>query len=215
MGAGRDRRARLAVRPRLAGPDAARREDAGPEEPADTAGDARPGPWGRATGTASGAAGGAALSAGQAVYSRGVLPALVHAADPAQELPEPAPVRSPATLDRSATLRWLAGGLACLALFWGVSQFADRLGRLYLVWGAIIAGVLPQHGVRAGAGGLPGGRALRPLPAGTSPFWAPTVDDLLTTPNALVLRTLAAPAAAPGTRRGRRLSPTGPSCSGP
>ena len=76
----------------------------------------------------------------QAVYSRGVLPALVHADDPAQELPEPAPV----PLARNAgplgdiTLAGRGTGLPLLVL--GVSQFADRLGRLYVVWGAIIAG---------------------------------------------------------------------------
>jgi hypothetical protein len=133
----------------------------------------------------------------QAVYSRGVLPALVHADDTAQEIPEPAPVRSPATLDRSATLRWVAGGLACLCLFCGVSQFADRLSRLFVVWGAIIAGfffnsvfALVQVGCQAG--GLFG--LYQP---GASPFWGPTVDDLLTTPNASVLRTIAAPSGAP------------------
>ena len=50
--------------------------------------------------------------------------------------------RSPATLDRAATLRWLVGAAVCLGIFWGVSHFADRLGRLYLVWGSIVAAFL-------------------------------------------------------------------------
>ena len=49
--------------------------------------------------------------------------------------PEAPEVRSPASLDRSATLRWLVGASACLGIFWAVSHFTDRLGRLYLVWG--------------------------------------------------------------------------------
>lgn len=127
----------------------------------------------------------------QAAYSRGVLPRLALADDPTFELPEAANVRSPSTLDRSATLRWTAGAAACLALFWGVSQFADRLGRLYLVWGCIVAGffvntafALVQVGCRVG--GLYG--FIQP---GKGPFWSPTVDDLLSTPNAPVLRTMA------------------------
>ena len=132
----------------------------------------------------------------QAVYSRGVLPGLVHADDPAQELPERAPVRSPATLDRAATLRWLAGGLACLCLFWGVSQFADRLGRLYVVWGSIIAGFFLNTAFALVQVGCQVGGLFGLYQPGASPFWGPTVDDLLTTPNASVLRTLAAPAGA-------------------
>jgi O-antigen ligase len=134
----------------------------------------------------------------QAVYSRGVLPALVHTDDPSQELPRPASVRSPATLDRSATLRSVVGGLACLGLFWGVSHFTDRLGRLYVVWGCIIAAfffntafALVQVGCQVeGLFGL--------LQPGTSPFWAPTVDDLVRVPNTAVLRPVAVSAATAG-----------------
>jgi hypothetical protein len=127
----------------------------------------------------------------QAAYARGVLPALAQADDPGEVLPEPAVVRSPATLDRAGTLRWLAGALACLGLFWGVSQFADRLGRVYLVWGAIVAAFFVNTSfalvqVSCQAPGLFG--LFEP---GSSPFWAPSVDDVLTTPGAVVLRPLA------------------------
>jgi hypothetical protein len=126
-----------------------------------------------------------------AAYSQGVLPGLVRGDDPAAELPEPARIRSPASLDRSATLRWLAGATACLALFWSVSRFADRLGRLYLVWGCIVAAfffntVFGVVQVGCQAGGLFG--LLEP---GSAPFWAPSSDDLVTTPNTTVFRTLA------------------------
>ena len=76
------------------------------------------------------------------VYARGVLPNLVHADDPEANLPEAIPIRSPASLDRSATLRWLVSAAACLGIFWVVSHFTDRLGRLYLVWGVVIAGFM-------------------------------------------------------------------------
>jgi O-antigen ligase len=132
----------------------------------------------------------------QAVYARGILPTLARADDPGEELPEPAPVRSPATLDRAATVRWLAGAIACLGLFWAVSQFSDRLSRLYLVWGAVVAAFFFNTAfavvqVSCQSSGLFG--VFQP---GTSPFWAPSVDDLLTTPGAVVLRTLPPPATA-------------------
>ncbi len=73
------------------------------------------------------------------VYSQGVLTGVASADDPSHEWAEPAQVRSPISVDRPATLRWLAGATVCLALFWGVSQFTDRLARLYLVWGCIVA----------------------------------------------------------------------------
>ena len=31
------------------------------------------------------------------------------------------------------------GAAACLGIFWAVTHFADRLGRLYLVWGCVVA----------------------------------------------------------------------------
>ena len=80
--------------------------------------------------------------AAQEIYSFGVIPALAHADSPAIELGNPTQSRSPATLDRSATLRWLFSALACLGIFWTVSHFTDRLKRLYLVWGCVLAAFL-------------------------------------------------------------------------
>jgi hypothetical protein len=129
----------------------------------------------------------------QAVYSRGVLPALAKRDDPAFDLPEPANVRSPVTLDRSSTLRWLAGATACLALFWAVSQYSDRLGRLYLVWGCIVAAFFVNTAFAVVQVGCKVGGLYGKIEPGKGPFWTPTVDDLLTTPNTLVLRTIATP----------------------
>jgi hypothetical protein len=125
------------------------------------------------------------------VYALGTLTRPVLDADPSIALPEPAAIRSPVTVDRSATLRWLAGASACLALFWGVSQFADRLGRLYVVWGSIVAAFFLNTAFAVvqlvgGMGGLYG--FIQP---GHGPIWGPTAHELLTTPNATALRTIA------------------------
>ncbi|MGP0069554.1 MAG: O-antigen ligase domain-containing protein, partial [Isosphaeraceae bacterium] len=76
------------------------------------------------------------------VYATGTWSRLVLADDPDAKLPPPASVRSPATLDRAATLRWLVGAAVCLGIFWTVSHHVDRLNRLYWVWGSIAAAFL-------------------------------------------------------------------------
>jgi hypothetical protein len=106
-------------------------------------------------------------------------------------------MRSPATLARPATLRWMAGATACLALFWAVSTHADRLGRLYLVWGCVVAafffntafGVVQVGCQSSGLFGL--------LQPGNGPFWAPSLDDLATTPTTTLFRTLGGSGAHP------------------
>jgi hypothetical protein len=130
------------------------------------------------------------------VYARGVLPNLVHADDPEANLPEAIAIRSPASLDRSATLRWLVSAAACLGIFWVVSHFTDRLGRLYLVWGVVIAGFMINTALAIvqitnrsdGLYGL--------FVPGSAPSWAPSMDDLLDSPTTVVLRNLNGPDAA-------------------
>ncbi len=124
------------------------------------------------------------------IYSLGVIPELARADFPSVELGEPAQIRSPATLDRAATLRWLFGALACLGIFWAVSHFADRLKRLYLVWGCVLAaflmnGALDLVQITGGVEGLFG--CYRP---GAAPFWAPSSSDLLDSPSSSSLRRL-------------------------
>ena len=126
----------------------------------------------------------------QEIYSLGVIPELARADLPSVELGEPAQIRSPATLDRAATLRWLFGALACLGVFWAVSHFADRLKRLYLVWGCVLAafllnGALDLVQITGGVEGLFG--SYRP---GAAPFWAPSSSDLLDSPSSSSLRRL-------------------------
>jgi hypothetical protein len=136
--------------------------------------------------------------AAQQIYAYGVMPRLARADLPELELSGPAQVRSPATLDRSATLRWLFGAAACLAIFWSVSHFADRRRRLYLLWGSIVAAFLLNGAfalvqLAGGAQGLFG--FLRP---GAGPLWAPSLDNLQEAPSLTFLRPLGDSAAAGG-----------------
>ncbi len=127
------------------------------------------------------------------VYATGAWSRLVQADDPTAVLPTPAPVRSPATLDRAATLRWLVGAAVCLGIFWTVSHYVDRLGRLYWVWGSIAAGFLLNValGVVQISGHAEGlfGFILPEHP----PAWGPTRDDLLESPVPAALHRLEPP----------------------
>ena len=136
------------------------------------------------------------------VYSRGVLPEAVHADDAEAILPEELQIRSPATIDRSATLRWLVGALSCLGIFWAVSRYTDRLGRLYLVWGLVVAGFLINTAwaivqVTHKSDGLYG-----LFVPGSGPSWTPSLNDVLESPTTAVLRNLAdSPSTAPSTAK--------------
>lgn len=129
----------------------------------------------------------------QQVYSLGFFPDRVRELDPSCELPSPATNRSPITVDRAGTLRWIASASVCLALFWGVSHYTDRLRRLYLVWGCLLAVfflntcfvVVQVVGRSNGLYGL--------YEPGHGPMWTPSLTDLMTSPNALVLRTVTGP----------------------
>ena len=175
----------------------ARRDDAGPQEPADAPGTARAGAGRRAARAAAGGGLDAALAAvARGVRARASCPTVPARSTPASSFRQAPQIRSPVTLDRSATLRWLAGASACLAVFWGVAQYADRLGRLYVVWGSVVAGFFLNTAVAAvqvvcGSKGLFGF-----IEPGVSPSWSPNWNDLLTSPNASVLR--AAGEARPG-----------------
>lgn len=124
------------------------------------------------------------------VYSHGMPLRQARLDDASMQPPEAVEVRAPVTLDRSATLRWLIGAAGCLALFWGVSQYTDRLGHLQVVWGSIVAAFFLNSAIGvvqlvSGSAGLYG--AIEP---GKGLIWAPSTNDLLTTPNATVLRPL-------------------------
>ncbi len=133
----------------------------------------------------------------RAIYTRGAATVAAAQDDPAATLPEAAGIRSPASLDRAATVRKLALLAACLGVFWSVSRGVDRLERLYLVWGAVIAGFLVNAvlaTVQAGTGG--DGLFGFITPGAGAPWWAPDGNDLVDAPGVVVFRELPAGAAA-------------------
>jgi hypothetical protein len=126
----------------------------------------------------------------QQIYSYGNLPALARTDFPSVQLDLPLVIRSPATLDRAATLRWLVGAALGMGIFWAVGHFVDRLGRLYLVWGCVVAAFVLNAGlglvqIVGQSEGLYG--FLQP---GKAPIWAPSESDLLETPGTAALRRL-------------------------
>lgn len=144
------------------------------------------------------------------VYTRGVLPAAALDDDPKAAIPEASSIRSPASLDRAATVRKLALLAACLGVFWCASHGVDRLQRLYLVWGAVIAGFLMnatlatvQVGTRTD--GLFGFCT----PGAGAPWWAPDSNDMLDAPGFAALRPLPG-GVAPGSTPAARLESVRP-----
>jgi len=126
----------------------------------------------------------------QEVYATRTWSRLAQADDPEADRPPAAPVRSPATLDRAATVRWLMGAAVCLAVFWTVAHYVDRRGRLYFVWGSVVAGfvlnaaflVVQLSGQAEGCFGVI-------LPE-RGPRWGPSLDDVLSSPTPAALRRL-------------------------
>ena len=127
----------------------------------------------------------------------GVLPEVAQADDPAVVLPAPFLARVPLSLDRPATLRWVAGGMACLALFWVASHFCDRLSHARVIWGSVVAAffvnaVLGVVQVAHLSDGLYG--FITPGAA----IWAPSQADDIAAPGATIVRPVAATAPRPG-----------------
>ena len=92
------------------------------------------------------------------------------------------------SVDRSSTLRRLAGLASALFFFHVVSHFVDRLERTKLAWGALIAGLFVCTAVGwvqvlGATDGLYG--FLKP---GDGTTWAPSTADLAAVPNVTVLR---------------------------
>jgi hypothetical protein len=134
------------------------------------------------------------------IYALGGMPRLARSDDPAAPLGEPARIRSPATLDRAATLRSLVACAACLGIFWGVSHFVDRLRRLYLLAGCVVAAFLlnAAFGLVQITCRVEGFFGVY-LP-GSAAAWAPSLDDLLESPTIAVMRRVGDPAPATGPR---------------
>lgn len=123
-----------------------------------------------------------------AVHSTGMLEHLAREDDPDVILPEPISGRSTLTIDRPATLRWLLGGMACLAIFCVSAHFADRLERLYLVWGSVVAAFLLNAAIALIQVAGQSGGLYAFIEPGKGPKWAPTVADALASPGETALR---------------------------
>jgi len=128
-----------------------------------------------------------------AVVSVGMIPEQAMADDPSAALPPPFLARSPISLDRPSTLRWVVGALACLGLFVVSSHYADRFGKAQVIWGSVVAAffvnvVLGGVQLSSQASGLYGMFA-----PGSAPAWAPTLDDAMTSPSVTVLRPVGEP----------------------
>jgi hypothetical protein len=121
-------------------------------------------------------------------YAHGFLPDRARALDASVEIPEAAPVRAPISINRPATLRWLAGSLACLAVFGVVARYTDRLKHLYLVWGCVVAVFFLNTGVAAVqlASGQPGLFGF--IEPGRGPVIGPSIADLASGPGSTLLR---------------------------
>jgi hypothetical protein len=76
--------------------------------------------------------------AARRLHDTGARLELIKLEDPAAESPHFTASRSPATLDRSATLRKLVGGALCLLLAGAVARYVDRLQHLLMIWGFLI-----------------------------------------------------------------------------
>jgi hypothetical protein len=129
----------------------------------------------------------------QEVWATGTWSRLVQEDDPDAEPVPLAQIRSSATLDRAATLRWLVGATACLAVFWTVSHHVDRRGRLYWLLGSVLGIFLVNTalGIVQLGGGTEG--LFGSLLPGRAPAWGPTLDDLFASPAPVALHRLESP----------------------
>jgi hypothetical protein len=127
----------------------------------------------------------------RSLHAQGVLSGLVLADDPGAELPEALASRTPATVDRSATLRWLFDASIGLVVLVTSARFARKLGRTMVIWGSVVAvfGLLTGFGLVQLIGNAPGLWGF--LTPGKGPSWAPSTLDLLDAPGTAVLRPLA------------------------
>ncbi|MEW4570345.1 O-antigen ligase domain-containing protein [Tautonia sp. JC769] len=127
----------------------------------------------------------------RSLHARGVPSALVLADDPDAELPEALASRTPATVDRSATLRWAFDATIGLVVLITSARFARKLGRTMVIWGSVVGifVVMTGIGLVQMAGDVP--EMLGIITPGKGPSWAPSTLDLLRAPGTSVLRPLA------------------------
>lgn len=124
----------------------------------------------------------------RAVHALGVLPDLAASDDPSVAMPEVVADRTPATIDRPATLRWVVGALACLAVFIASSHYADRLSHTSLIWGSVVAAMFvgTTFGIAQLVGGVSGLYGV--VEPGSGKALAPSLADLASAPGSNAMR---------------------------
>jgi hypothetical protein len=128
-----------------------------------------------------------------AVYSIAMIPEKGLEDDPSIEFPPPFLARSPISVDRAATLRWLVGATACLGVFVVASHYSDRFRKAQVIWGSVIAaffvnavlGLVQVSSLSSGLYGM--------YQPGSAPIWGPTLDDAMNAPSVVLLRPLVEP----------------------
>jgi O-Antigen ligase len=121
-------------------------------------------------------------------YAHGFLPDRARALDASVTIPEAPSVRAPVSIDRPATLRWMAGALACLAVFGVVAQYTDRLSHLYLVWGCVVAAFFLNTGLAAVQLASAQSGLFGVFEPGRGPVFAPSLADMASGPGSTLLR---------------------------
>lgn len=125
------------------------------------------------------------------LHSVGTLPGPGGAATAMADLDDPAPIatRTPASIDRPATLRWLVGAAACLVVFLAVAHDCDRLGRTTTTWGSVIGCLFlfTAFGLAQLLGGTED-RLYGVHEIGKAPAWGPSLADQWNVPGAVELR---------------------------
>lgn len=127
----------------------------------------------------------------QQLYSVGALPGASAAVGPEFAA---AASRTPASVDRPATLRWLVGAAACLVVFLVVAHDCDRLGRTLTAWGSVLGCffLFTLFGWVQVLGGAED-HLFGVYPIGKAPGWGPSLVDQWTVPGAIELKTISAP----------------------
>ena len=126
--------------------------------------------------------------AARSAHALGLLPQRAILDDPALVMPDVVADRTPTTIDRPATLRWLLGAMACLTVFCVCAHHADRLGRANLIWGSVVAVYFigTTFGAAQVLGGVSGLYGV--IEPGSGRFLSPSMADLGRSPGSTVLR---------------------------
>lgn len=124
----------------------------------------------------------------RAAHALGTLPDRVEHDLPGADLPDVGGLRTPATVDRAATLRWLVTAAGCLAVLAVVLHHTDRLDRTLTILGAIVAPLFLGTTVGLVQWIVGSDQLLGVVEPGVAPAWGPNALDRLGLPGTTLLR---------------------------